>query len=112
MFRKSYKGSITSASSVRHQHKDTKGVIRVRSVNGFRYFVAVVHEFARYLHTCPIKAKGEASDVVLQFGRWFQRQTGTAIRSIHRDNGLGLLRAQAELKSGGLDINLTTAYTS
>ena len=111
-FRESFKGSLTKRTTVGHLHADTKGKIPKTSVNGYSHFVTVVDEYSRFVFTHPIKSKGEASGVVLRYVRWFERQSGSPVRSFHTDNGREYTKAISALTNMGVDTSTTTAYTA
>lgn len=110
-YRKAYSGSLTKATTIGHLHADVKGMIKDRSVGGAAYFVIIVDEFSRFVQAVPIGKKSEASREVLQFAKWFERQTGSPVRSFYSDGGKEFLNAREALKDQGVDVDGSTPYT-
>ena len=110
-FRKSYPGSLTKAKTVGHLHADVKGMIQDQSERGARYYLVIVDEYSRYVHTVPMVNKSEASEKVLQFVTWFERQTGSPVRSFYTDGGREFNHARTTLEARGVELGGSTAYT-
>ena len=110
-FRKSYPGNLTKAKTVGHLHADVKGMIKDQSDSGARYYLVIVDEYSRYVHAVPMVNKSEASEKVLQFVTWFERQTGRPVKSFYSDGGREFNHARTTLEARGVDMGGSTAYT-
>ena len=110
-YRRKFKGSLTSESEVGRLHVDTKGKVDTPSINGHLYFLTIVDEYSRYTQTYPMKSKGEASELLLNFIKRFEKQSNRVVRKIHSDNGTEFTRAFDILKKDGLEITTSTVYT-
>lgn len=81
------------------------------SVNGYTYFVTIVEEYTRYSVAMPINSKGAASDALLKFTVWFERQTGETVKRFHTDGRKAFNRAESELLAKGVEVTRITLYT-
>lgn len=70
-----------------------------------------MEEYLRYVHVKLSRSKGEASDTLLEFLKFFEKQTGHKIRKVHTNGGGEFTRARKELKAKGLTFTHTSAYT-
>ncbi|KAI0558055.1 hypothetical protein FGB62_239g00 [Gracilaria domingensis] len=109
-FKKSFRGSLSTASHPGHLHTDitTAGT---DSHDGFKYYIAIVDEYTRFLFTRPIRLKSEASEVIFEYAKCFERHSGAVIRSLHSDGGLEFFRAQKRLRKERVNISTTSSYT-
>lgn len=110
-FRRLYGGSWTKKNSPGHLHADIVGKIKPQSYHGHRYFMTVVDERTRYTHVTLLKKKSEASDELIQFMKWFERQTGEIFKSLHRDGRSEFFQAQRKFELIGIEVETSTAYT-
>ena len=110
-FRRQFKGSLTNSKEIGRLHVDTKGKVDTPSVNGHLYFLTIVEEHSRYTMTYPMKSKGEASELLINFVTRFERQSGKVIKKVHGDNGSEFSRAYESLSKKGVDITTSTVYT-
>ena len=53
-----------------------------------------------------------ASAELLQFVRFFERQTGRLVRTLHTDGGTEFSRAASDLREMGVEVHTTTPYTA
>lgn len=111
-FKRSHRGSLTKEDHIGVLHVDTKGKIESDSVNGKRYFLTIINEFSRYLAVRPLKSKSDASGESLNFVRYFERQTGHQVRTLHANGGTEFNPVIADLKDNGVEIHTTTPYTA
>lgn len=110
-FRREFKGSLTSETEVGRLHVDTKGKVDTTSVNGHKYFLTIIDEYSRYAQTYPMKSKGEASQLLLNFIRKLEKQSGHTVKKVHTDNGTEITRALDYLDKQGVEVTTTTPYT-
>lgn len=110
-FRKRFAGSLTKEVRIGRLHADVKGKIKTPTVDGQKYFVSIVDEASRYTFVKPMRKKGEASDVVLEFAKWFERQSGRSVFGFHTDGGGEFKKALRVLSAQGVDVSFTTGYT-
>lgn len=110
-YRRQFKGSLTNSSYIGILHTDTKGKVKVPSVDGHLYFLTIVEEFTRYVHVSPLYHKSEASEELLRFIKRFEKQSGHIIRAVHTDGGTEFNKALSFLDEQGVDTSITTAYT-
>ena len=110
-FRNQFKGSLTQATQVGNLHVDTKGTVEVSSIHGHQHFLTIVEEFSRYKQAYPMKNKGEASQLLLNFVTKFEKQSGHVINRVHADNGSEVSRAFEKLSATGVETTKTTTYT-
>lgn len=76
-----------------------------------RYFLTIIDEYSRYTQTHPMKSKREASELLLNFIKRFEKQTGHTVTKVHGDNGTEFSRAYEFLDKEGVDISTSTSYT-
>lgn len=100
-----------NATKLGQFHADTKGKIKATSENGENCFVTAMDEFPRYMFAKPIRNKTTDSKVVQEFVKWFERQSGRPVCSLHTDGGPEFFNVQRNLKREGMDIHCTTAFT-
>lgn len=110
-YRRKFQGSLTKEAEVGRLHVDTKGKVDTPSVNGHLFFLTIVDEYSRFTQTYPMKSKGEASELLLNFIKKFEKQSNRVVKKIHSDNGTEFSRAFDILKKDGLEITTSTAYT-
>ena len=70
-------------------HADVAGPIRPLGIGGAKYVLAVVDEYAQYLHVIPMRRKSQASSLLAQL---FERVRVQLIRSKHA----GILRLHTD----------------
>lgn len=109
--RRMFKGSLTKERRIGRLHCDTKGKIKLPSRDGHYYFLTIIDEYTRLVHVEPLRKKGDASAKLLQYVRYFERQTGQLVRGIHTDGGSEFTKALTYARQQGIDVSLTTAYT-
>lgn len=102
---------MTRASEMGTLHFDTKGKIETPSINGPNYFASIIDEYSRYTAVRPIKSKADASDAVLRFVRFFERQTGCTVRKVHTYGGSEFKPALDRLEERGVQVSITSSYT-
>lgn len=101
---------MTNARVLGHLHADKKGEIRTIYGDGLKYFITIVDDYSRYLHSDTVWKKGEAPDAVLSFIKIFEKQQGTVVRSWHTDGGNIFQRAQDALRTNGVEVSTRTSY--
>lgn len=85
-------------------------MIKAPSVSQKTYFVVINDEYYRFSQAVPIRKKSEVSEVVLNFERWFERQSGNTVRGLHTDGGKYYNVAKRVLKERGVYVSKTTGY--
>lgn len=110
-YRNRFSGSLSNARKVGRLHVDTKGKVEEKSEGGHKYFLTIVEEYSRYTAVFPLRTKGEASDQLLQFIKWFEKQSGYVVTAVHTDGGSEFKRALFFLTAEGVDVSISTAYT-
>nr|GEZ54099.1 hypothetical protein [Tanacetum cinerariifolium] len=80
--RKSFHTKLTPSSKRRLQllHMDLCGPMRVASINGKRYVLAIVDDFSRYTWTYFLRSKDETPKVLINFLRIVQRGLQAQVR--------------------------------
>lgn len=66
-----FSGILTKSLKVGTLHADVKGRIKTPTDHGHKYVVTIVDEFSRYVYAESVVKKGEASNVVLYFVKFF-----------------------------------------
>ena len=110
-FRRSFRGSISDATTIGTLHVDTKGAHETDSAHGHKYFVTITEEHSRFVAVRPIKSKSDAAPAVKRFVRYFEKQTGQVVKKIHTDGGTEFRRALLYLEDSGVQVSITTPYT-
>lgn len=80
-------GTPTGETKAGRLHVDTGGHLEEQSTEGHRYFLTVVEAYSRYIFASSIRTKTEASDALLHFIKYFEKQYGHAFRAVRVDAG-------------------------
>nr|GEY92292.1 retrovirus-related Pol polyprotein from transposon TNT 1-94 [Tanacetum cinerariifolium] len=86
---KSFHTKITPSSKRQLQllHMDLCGPMRVASINGKRYVLEIVDDYARYTWTHFLRSKDETPEVIIDFLRLVQRGLHAQVRIVQTDKG-------------------------
>nr|GFB75074.1 hypothetical protein [Tanacetum cinerariifolium] len=68
-------------------HMDLYGPMRVKSINGKRYVLAVVDDYLRYTWVFFLHSKDEASEVIISFIKKTQVNLQLQVQRVRTDNG-------------------------
>lgn len=68
-------------------HSDAAGKMGVPTPKGNEYQVCVIDDYTRYKALVPVRAKGQAKDVVMQVVNLWENQTGYKVQAIRNDDG-------------------------
>lgn len=110
-FRRTFQGSLTSATEPGHLHVDLVGPVNPPSFAGHRYFLTIVDEATRFVATYPMQKKSESSDKIMHFVHHFERQSQYPVLSLHSDGAKEFRPAEKTLKATGVTTTDSTAYT-
>ncbi|GJT49220.1 retrovirus-related pol polyprotein from transposon TNT 1-94 [Tanacetum coccineum] len=68
-------------------HMDLCGPMRVASVNGKKYILAIVDDYSRFTWVKFLASKDEAPDFIIKFLKMIQVRLNATVRNIRTDNG-------------------------
>ncbi|GKE80666.1 retrovirus-related pol polyprotein from transposon TNT 1-94 [Tanacetum coccineum] len=68
-------------------HMDLCGLMRVASVNGKKYIIAIVNDYSRFTWVKCLRSKDEALDFINKFLKMIQVRLKVPVRRIRTDNG-------------------------
>ncbi|GKA99878.1 retrovirus-related pol polyprotein from transposon TNT 1-94 [Tanacetum coccineum] len=68
-------------------HMDLCGPMRVASVNGKKYILAIVDDHSRFTWVKFLASKDEALDFIIKFLKMIQNRLNATVRNIRTDNG-------------------------
>nr|GEX11540.1 hypothetical protein [Tanacetum cinerariifolium] len=72
-------------------HMNLCGPMRVESINGKKYVLAIVDDYSRYTWTHFLRSKDETLKVLIDFLRLFQRGLHAQVRTVRTDKGMEFL---------------------
>ena len=75
-------------SDVRLIHSDVWGPTQIVKVQGSRYFVTLIDDYARHTWTCLIAKKSEFFSYFLKVKSLIERETGRKIKCLRSDGGI------------------------
>lgn len=109
-FYKRFTGTLTKLESVGCLHAGLKGQIDTPREDGHKYFFTIVEKSGRLISTSTLKTPAEESACLIQYSKWFERQTNKVI-GVHKDGGPEFKRALAYFDAPGATASLTTSYS-
>nr|GEW64915.1 hypothetical protein [Tanacetum cinerariifolium] len=69
-------------------HMDLCGLMRVESINGKQYLLAIVDDYSRYTRAFFLHSKDEASEVIISFIKKTQVNLQLQVQCVRTDNGM------------------------
>ncbi|GJX19335.1 putative RNA-directed DNA polymerase [Tanacetum coccineum] len=94
-------------------HLDVWGPYRVRSREGFKYFLTIVDEFSRVVWVFMLKGKDEVFSNIVMFYNLIKNQFGKTIKVFRSDNGTEFVNKQFNnfCVTNGITHQTSCAYT-
>nr|GEU98985.1 retrovirus-related Pol polyprotein from transposon TNT 1-94 [Tanacetum cinerariifolium] len=81
------KSKYTNQEKLYLLHMDLYGPMRVKSINGKKYIIVIVDDYARFTWVKCLRSKDEASDFIIKFPKMIQVLLKVPVRRIRTDNG-------------------------
>lgn len=72
-FYRKHKASLITSKTTERLQVDTKGELEISSFNAYLYFLTIIDEFSQYTQTYAMKSKSEASELLLNFVKKFEK---------------------------------------
>ncbi|POW10838.1 hypothetical protein PSTT_05755 [Puccinia striiformis] len=94
-------------------HGDLVGPITPATNGGARYFLTLVDQFTGYIHTDILKEKSDACNSIIDFIRFFEKQTERPFKKLITDRGGEFCNKSLSdfLKIEGIQHNVSPPYT-
>ena len=94
-------------------HSDLSGKLRVKTRNGYRYYMTFVDDYSRYCVVRLLKKKSDAKDAVKEFYQTYTKKTGMPMKVFRSDNGGEYMDKELVkwLKKRGVELQYTAPYT-
>ena len=90
--------ALQTESPLQMLHTDNRGHAPLPSIEGYRYYIALVDDFIRYTWVYPLRLKSEAATIYMQFIIMVKRQFGTKVKCLQSDWGGEFRKLQASLQ--------------
>ena len=109
--------SLGKSSSTRSKHAgmmahtDIIGPMAELSIDGCQYVLTIVDDFSRLVTCVPIVKKSDATNVLIQYFNWLERQSSMKIQRLRTD-GAGELGIKGYCGTHGVERQFTIRGTS
>lgn len=93
-FSKRFDDTLKARTKVARLSVDTEGHVEANYTVGHRYVFAIVKDYSSYILSSLIKTKGEASDAVSHFIKWFKKKSSHVVIVVQVDKEGAFKRAK------------------